>query len=163
MKKAIRMTLVIIIGTAALVGFMLYLQSLPRIPDKIFESLDELKSFDKYTTAHVAANNDTALSSDMKVTLSDVRTLDYEGHKYIMYSYIFDSDETAKAYYSANGLSITDSSPGTYCMNSGFGLSGTECVFVCYGYNCAYKIVGDSGFKLQYMLYECSAGFSRQI
>lgn len=163
MKKTITMTLVIIIGTAALVGFILYHQSLPRVPDKIYESLDELKSFDKYTTAHVTWNDDTALSSDMTAVESDVRTLNYEGHKYIMYSYIFDSDETAKAYYTANGLSITNSSPGTYHMNSGVGLRGMECVFVCYGYNCAYKIVGDSGFKLQYMLYECSANFTRQI
>lgn len=159
-KKAIKLTFVILIGTVVLVGIMMYLEMLPQIPLKIFSDIEEIKSYDKYTVDYLEENNDSHILQDMIITDCTIRELKYKGHKYMLYAYIFESNEMAQNYYQSYGLDTTKNAAGSFHLESRI---GGNAIFVCYGYNCAYKIIGDSYINMRYLLNECSSAFTMNI
>lgn len=159
-KKAIKLTIIILIGTAVLVGIMMYLEMLPQIPLKIFSDIEEIKSYDKYTVDYLDENNDSHISQDMIITDCTIRELKYKEHKYMLYAYVFESNEMAQNYYQSYGLDTAKNAAGSFHLESKI---GGDAIFICYGYNCAYKIIGDSYINMRYLLNECSSAFTMNI
>ena len=163
-SRTVKLGIIILAGTALLVGTILclnlFFESLPQIPHKIFASIDEIKPYDKYTVDFLDESIDRYISEDMIITDCTVRELKYKEQKYMLYAYVFESSEMEKTYYTYHGIKYTSNASGSYHLES---IIGGHTIFVCYGNNCAYKIMGDSYIDMHYLLNECSSSFSTEI
>lgn len=117
LTRIVKLALIILFGTAVLVAFIPFMEMLPQIPFKIFSDIDEVKAYDKYTADYPVENNDSHVLPDMIITDCTIRKLEYNGQKYMLYAYAFESTEMAQNYYQSYGLDITKTLPGIFILS----------------------------------------------